>query len=256
MDRSPQFCNRVFIMSLRAALLSAVLTAHPALGVAQEFCNDDAMIVFDGSGSMSFEDFNSLDAPRITEARRALRAALPQIAANRRLGLVIYGPGQGDSCANVDLRFGPTSDASDLIMSEVDTLNPAGMTALTEGVRKAAEALNYRSEPATVVLVTDGQETCGGAPCDLADEMLAEASNLTVHIIGFQLRANIPTFKVPGMDPEAAAERTTVAKCLADKTGGHYLPAENVEELSRALEKTLGCRVYGLWHQLQGIQTL
>jgi Ca-activated chloride channel family protein len=238
-------------MSLRAALLSAILVAHPAMGVAQSFCNDDAMIVFDGSGSMSFEDFNSLDAPRITEARQALRSALPRIAANRRLGLVIYGPGQGESCANVDLRFGPTSDASDLIMSEVDTLNPSGMTALTEGVRKAAEALDYRVKPATVVLVTDGQETCGGAPCDLADEMIAQAENLTVHIIGFQLRANIPTFRVPGMNPEASAEKTTVAKCLAEKTGGHYLPAENVEELAQALERTLGCRVYGLLEKLR-----
>lgn len=232
-------------MSFRAALLSAVLIAHPVAGATQDFCNDDAMIVFDGSGSMSFDSFNALQEPRIAEARRAMHMSIPHIAANRRLGLIIYGPGHGDGCANVDIRFGPTSDASDRILKEVDDISPAGMTALTEAVRQAAETLNFQSEPATVVLVTDGQETCGGAPCELADQMLQQAAGLTVHVIGFRLRADFPTFRLPGVDPTHSAKRTTVAKCLAEKTGGQYLTAESVEDLSQALRQTLGCPVFG-----------
>ncbi len=60
--------------------------------MATDDCAADAMIVFDGSGSMAEMGFNDIDEPRIFEARRAMADALPQIAQNRRLGLVVYRP--------------------------------------------------------------------------------------------------------------------------------------------------------------------
>jgi Ca-activated chloride channel family protein len=153
----------------RAVIFSAVFATLPMGGFATALCSDDAMIVFDGSGSMSYEGFNGLEEARIKEARRAVGRSIPWIAQFRRLGLIIYGPGLGDSCANIDLRFGPTADAAKLIIDEIETVSPAGMTALTNAVRQAAEELSFKSQSATVVLVTDGQETCGGAPCAMAD---------------------------------------------------------------------------------------
>ncbi len=231
-------------MTLRTlALCSALALTLPFAGQATDACNEDAMIVFDGSGSMSEMGFNSLDEPRIFEARRAVRKSIPWIAQFRRLGLIVYGPGEGDSCTNIDLRFGPTENAADLIISSVDDLAPEGMTALTASVEKAAETLNYRSKPAVVVLVTDGKETCGGAPCALADQLLREASNLTIHVIGYKVRADFFSWGNPEHTDRYAV--TTVAKCMADKSGGLYVSAETVDELSRAMEKTLGCQIIG-----------
>ena len=232
-------------MSVKSALLSAVLAALPMSGFADESCADDAMIVFDGSGSMSEVGFNNLDVPRIIDARRALRDVMPRITQFRRIGLIIYGPGVGDSCSNIDLRFGPTSDAADLIINDVDRLQPDGMTALTQSVARAAKTLNYRDRPAVVVLVTDGNETCGGTPCALADQLSKDAHDLTVHVIGFKVRADFFSWDNPEQTDESRVKATTVAECLADKTGGTYVSAETVDELALAMEETLGCALIG-----------
>ncbi len=202
------------------------------------------MVVFDGSGSMSETGFNLLEEPRIHEARRAMRSAMPPIAANRNLGLIIYGPGPGDLCSNIDLRFAPTPDAAAAIIAAVDRLVPSGNTALTEAVRQAAEALDYATQPGTIVLVTDGKETCGGAPCELAGELVSQGHDLTIHVIGFRVRGDHFSWDKSTADDYANA--TTVARCLADRTGGNYVAAEGVDELVAALRDTLGCQLIGL----------
>ena len=219
---------------LVAALL-AIATQADAVD-----CTDDAMIVFDGSGSMSEMGFNTLDEPRIFEARRAMRKVMPDLAVLRRLGLIVYGPGAEDSCASIDVRFAPRPNAAGPVVDAVDRLSPAGNTPLTEAVAEAARVLDYRSKAGAVVLVTDGEETCGGAPCQLAATLAAEALDLTVHVIGFRVRD--PHFSWSGQDAPAAI---SPARCLADRTGGEYISAEDVDALVGALRVTLGCPIYG-----------
>lgn len=219
------------------AIAAAVLA--PFAGGAGESCTEDAMIVFDGSGSMAEIGYNAIGVPRISEARTAIRQVIPAIASNRRLGLVIYGPSGDRTCSNTDLRFPPQWEAGPRIIADVEALLPAGGTSLTESVKRAAEALDYTRQPGTVVLVTDGKETCGGAPCALAAEIAAMAPGLTVHVIGFKVRGEHFDWanpNVPGV---------TVARCLADRTGGRYVRAESVDELIGALRVTLGCNVLG-----------
>ncbi|GGF70455.1 Ca-activated chloride channel family protein [Mameliella alba] len=222
-----------------AACLAAATSAPLATG-AGESCTEDAMIVFDGSGSMAEIGYNAIGVPRISEARMAMRRVIPSVAAARRLGLVIYGPAGDRTCANTDLRFPPQWQAGPRILADVDALRPAGGTSLTESVRRAAETLDYLNRPGTVVLVTDGKETCGGAPCSLAAEIAAMAPELTVHVIGFKVRGDHFDWSNPN-DQMA----TTVARCLADRTGGRYVRAETVDELIGALRVTLGCNVLG-----------
>lgn len=218
----------------------AALVAAPLSGLAGESCTEDAMIVFDGSGSMAEIGYNAIGVPRISEARLAMQRVIPAIAAQRRLGLVIYGPSGDRTCANTDVRFGPMWRAGPRILADVEALNPAGGTSLTESVRRAAETLDYTRQPGTVVLVTDGKETCGGAPCQLAAEIAAVAPGLTVHVIGFKVRGEHFDWAQPD-DPEA----TTVAACLAEATGGQYVRAETLDELISALRVTLGCNLMG-----------
>lgn len=212
----------------------------PMPGGAGESCTEDAMIVFDGSGSMAEMGYNAIGVPRISEARTALRQVIPTVAAQRRLGLVIYGPSGDQTCSNTDLRFAPQWQAGPRIIADVEALRPAGGTSLTESVRRAVETLDFRNKPGTVLLITDGKETCGGAPCQLAAEIAAIAPEMTVHVIGFKVRG--PHFDWARPD----APGVTVARCLADRTGGKYVRAETVDELVGALRVTLGCNIFGL----------
>ncbi|MGI9508031.1 MAG: vWA domain-containing protein [Geminicoccaceae bacterium] len=203
-------------------------------------CNQDTMLTFDASGSMASMGYNGLAVPRIFEARDALRATLPQVAPFRRLGLVVYGPGTRDACSNVDVRLEPMRDAANAILAEVDGIQPEGETPLTLAVETAAEALLHRDRPGIVVLVTDGRETCGGSPCALAERLVEDSFDLTVHVIGFKIRGETydpTTFGVSGFEKDVY----TAASCLAERTGGLYLSAENTEELIEALQQTLGC---------------
>ncbi|TMV08086.1 VWA domain-containing protein [Ruegeria sediminis] len=201
------------------------------------------MLVFDASGSMAEMGYNGLDRPRITDARLALRRALPRITPIRRVGLVTYGPGGSeDTCSHVALRLVPSPDAAERILSEIDRLEPDGSTALTRAVSAAANALGAPSRPGIVVLVTDGKETCGGSPCALAAQLAAEAPKLTVHVIGFRVRPDFFAWEGGDSNPDFDAP-ISAAQCLAKETGGLYVSTETVDDLVKALNRTLGCPV-------------
>lgn len=224
---------------MRHLILCAALAATPA--AATDDCTEDAMVVFDGSGSMAEMGFNQIGGPRIIAARQAMRDVMPDLAANRRLGLIIYGPGGVDGCTGLDLRFAPQAGAADRIIADVDGLEPSGDTALTQAVQMAAVTLEYQRKPGTIVLVTDGKETCGGAPCQLATLLAHDGPDLTVHVIGFKVRGQHFSWESQGNTDYVEAE--TVSRCLADATGGKYVSAETLDELIAALRLTLGCNV-------------
>ena len=220
---------------LSYALAFAVLLAGSAAAQAPDQtripCTEDAMIVFDASGSMAGNTVQGLfsDITRIDEVRKALAQVLPGVTKYRKVGLITYGPGPYLHC-NVRLDFEPMPNAAEPIMSAVNALNPSGKTPLVDAVKQAAQVLDHQSNKGIVVLLTDGEETCGGAPCALG-KLLSLTGRLTVHVIGYQLKA----FRWTG------AQSFLDTKCLAEQTGGLYITAENREDLVKAFEQTLGC---------------
>jgi Ca-activated chloride channel family protein len=80
-----------------------------------------------------------------------------------------------------------------------------------------------------IVLLTDGDETCQGDPCALANRLKAEGHDVTVHVIGYMLeQGTLPT-------------GGQFARCLSEGTGGMFVSTNNTEELIAALKKTLSC---------------
>lgn len=223
-------------------LIAACLAEPLAPASARTGCAADAMLILDGSASMAEIGFESSAATRIEEARAALRRAMPGIAPFRRVGMMSYGPGGASSCTGLTLHFPPMEDAANAVIAAADALRPDGLTPLTAAVARAAEALDYRNRPGVIVLVTDGNETCGGRPCALGKALAAQAADLTVHVIGFRAVVDFFSWNNPEQDPHTA---TTVARCLADATGGLFVTAETVDELVAALRKTLGCPLVG-----------
>jgi len=223
-------------LRLPASALAVALLCHAPASLAEDAkpgpCTDDAMIVFDASGSMSGNQILGIpnSRARIDEVRSALAQVLPSATKFRRVGLVTYGPGPYNQC-NVQLDFKPMRDATKPIMRVVNGLVPAGKTPLTSGVEQAAEALDYRNKPGVVVVVTDGEETCGRSPCDLAKKLHQSAYQLTVHVIAFRYSHYSWTGGNSFMD----------LRCLADENNGLYIKANSEGELIEALEKTLDC---------------
>jgi Ca-activated chloride channel homolog len=212
-----------------SCLLLASSSVAPVSADDKESCAADAMIVFDASGSMAATDVEGVPS-RIDMVRQALKKILPPVSKVRNLGLVVYGPGRSaNMCQNVVLKFPPKPDAGNEIMSEVKKLSPAGNTPLTSGVKIAADALEQSRKPAAIVLLTDGEETCGGDPCALGRQLRISYPGVVVHIIGYKLQS------LDGGTPVSGA------KCLADQTGGYNASANTLDELVSALSKMLSC---------------
>lgn len=234
---SPSTSTPRLVNPLTGILLAALAacTAAKAETEVPSPCTEDAMIVFDASGSMSGNGWGYGSetvgvVSRIDKARATLAAILPSATRFRRVGLITYGPGVWNQC-NVHLDLAPAANAAARIMAAINALIPAGKTPLTEAVAQAAQVLDFRAKPGLIVVVTDGEETCGGSPCDLGRTLSTEAAQLTIHIIGLRVKGYTWT-----------GEQSVVeTKCLAERNRGLYLTVETQDELMEALEKTLGC---------------
>ncbi len=225
--------GRALPLSLAPFALVAAFAAAQAADEEKPLppCTEDAMIVFDASGSMAGNTVQGLfsDITRIDEVRKALGQVLPDVTKFRKVGLITYGPGPYAQC-NVELNFRPMPNAAQRIMNVVNAINPAGKTPLVDAVVAASKVLHEQTTRGVVVLLTDGEETCGGAPCALG-KAIKQDGQLIVHVIGYQLRGFSWTGYQSILD----------VKCLAEETGGHYITAQNREDLIEAFRKTLGC---------------
>ena len=221
------------VLGFASAQVDAQVSAQMrAQASTQESCTDDAMIVFDASGSMSGNVMLGMATAitRIDEVRSALGKVLPIAARYRRVGLITYGPGPYNQC-NVELNLTPKPNAAQRIMREVDVITPAGKTPLSAAVERAAEVLDFRNKPGVIVVLTDGEETCGGSPCELGKKRQDAAPRLTVHVIAYRTSY----FSWTG-------EQSILGiKCLAEENNGLYVTADTQDELISAFRETLSC---------------
>lgn len=205
---------RTFIASLAASLVLA------APSFSQQADPGRAIVVLDASGSM----WGQIDGrSKIEIARETLREVLGTLPAERELGLIAYGHRRKGDCSDIELVVPPAAGSGNAISAAADKLSPKGKTPLSDAVRQAAEALRSTEEKATVILVTDGLETCDADPCALADELEASGVDFTAHVVGFGL----------------TAEEGAQVSCLAEKTGGRYLEAGDAGALVEALRETV-----------------
>lgn len=178
------------------------------------------IIVMDGSGSM-WGQING--RTKLEIARETVTDVLGTIPMDQELGLMAYGHRERGNCADIELMVPPAAGTGAEIAARVNEMRFQGRTPLSESVRQAAEALRYSEDPATVVLVTDGLETCDADPCALGRELEAAGLNFTAHVIGF------------GLTKEEGAQ----VACLATETGGLYLQASDAGSLADALTQTV-----------------
>jgi Ca-activated chloride channel family protein len=181
---------------------------------------DDAILVLDASGSM----WGQIDGKSKVEiARDVIGELLDDLPADRRLGLVAYGHRREADCADIELVVPVGSDRS-TIRNGVNKLNAKGRTPLSAAVQFAAKELSYEQRPATVILVSDGVETCNLDPCAIGRELEASGIDFTAHVIGFGL---------------ANATESAGLRCLAEATGGQYISASDSAGLAAALAQTV-----------------
>jgi len=181
--------------------------------------NARTVMVLDASGSMWAKIG---DRHRIEIARDVFAQLMEDLPPTRDLAVLSYGHRRKSDCSDIQ-EIADFGTARDTMIKRVRKLNPRGKTPLAGAMELAAKKLNYTKEPATVILVSDGRETCRRDPCKVAQKLKTEGFDFTAHVVGFDIE-----------DPQAEAQ----LQCLADNTGGQYFSAANEEELSVALSGT------------------
>lgn len=148
----------------RPATMACLLAITATMPVAaQEMPR--TMLVLDGSGSM----WGQIDGQaKIEIARTAIGGMLDDWQNDREIGLMAYGHREQGDCADIETQQAPASLDREAFDGFLGSITPLGRTPLTQATREAAEALSYTDAPATVILVSDGRETCNADPCDVA----------------------------------------------------------------------------------------
>jgi Ca-activated chloride channel homolog len=203
------------MMRSLSSILATLLCATAARA------DEHVILVLDASGSM----WGQIDGrSKIEIARGAVSQLTADWPAADAIGLVAYGHRSKGDCSDIEtlLPLAPLDAAA--FNARVAALNPMGMTPISAAVRHAAAALKYTEQKATVILVSDGEETCKADPCAVADELEAQGVDFTAHVIGFDVG-----------DAKAQAQ----LRCLAENTGGHYRSARSAAELGNALDRVV-----------------
>ncbi len=205
---------------LLAMLACAALYCLEAKQADAQANNNRAIIVLDGSGSM----WGQIDGKaKISIARDVLSGVLAGPAGDMRPGFMSYGHRQKGRCDDIELILEPGEADAGALAKVADGISPKGKTPLSMALQQAAGALRSTENKATVILITDGLETCNADPCAVASALEASGVDFTAHVVGFGLSAD---------------EGRKVA-CIAENTGGLYIPAGDEAALDAALTQAV-----------------
>ena len=205
------------VSALRSAALSLAAALSLGLTGTAQAADENVMVVFDGSNSM----WGQIDGTaKIEIARGVMENLLGDWTEDRKVGLMAYGHRQRGDCSDIETLVAPGADTRAAILDRINAITPTGKTPLTDAIEQAATELSYTDTPATVVLISDGLESCERDPCALADTLGSRGVAFTAHVVGFGL----------GADQDSGS-----LSCIAERTGGQYIQAANADELGRAL---------------------
>jgi hypothetical protein len=180
---------------------------------------------------------------KLESAKLVLEKALARIPSDVNLGLRVFGQGFGPSgfamipgidCRQTALLVPLGQGNRRSIIDKVRNLKPFGMTPLEYSLREAAED-DFAGVQGnkTIILITDGEDTCGGDPCRFIQELPSLGINIKVDIVGLDLKR----------DRSARAQ----LHCIAEKSGGKYYDAntsaEMIESLSNSVNQAITGRV-------------
>jgi Ca-activated chloride channel family protein len=189
---------------------------------AQEFGAGGALqLILDSSGSTAAQDPSG--GTKIDAARAALGSVVDALPESTVLGVRAYGGtfedkerGCGDTRLLVGM--GPLDRAA--AKSAFAGLKPLGFTPIATSLEKAAADFS-REGARRILLISDGEETCGGNPCEVAKTLEASGIDLTVDTVGYAADA---------------ATKQQLA-CIAEATGGTYSEVADGAALQRELTR-------------------
>jgi len=181
-------------------------------------------IILDASNSMWGQIAGEA---KISLAKDVLEQIIKGLPDEMNVGLRLYGHRYGlndqRACQDTELKvpIGPIDKAN--LIDIISNIQPKGKTPLVYSVLQAGNDFQD-IQSGSIILITDGIESCDGDINSIAPALKKLRIELKVHIVGFDIK-----------EAEARAELEAIAKSME----GVYLDAKNSQELLSSLKQTL-----------------
>lgn len=216
-------------MVLRFVLLCVVALAmlgSPQAATAEEDPGGSILVIMDVSGSMARKDAGGTTL--IQGARQAVRQLVSEAPPETPVGLRLYGhtyPGEDKrrGCQDTELvvPVEAVAQSGTAITAAIDGVKPTGFTPIGGALKQAVKDFPPEGER-TIVLVSDGEDTCGAPePCQAARQLAGQGIAVQVDTVGLFLQGN--------------AKAQKQLQCVAKATGGRYYTADNAAQLTERL---------------------
>ena len=200
-------------------LASLVVLAAVLANTGRARAQTNIELIIDDSGSMA----QQIEGGRkIAVAKQVLSGLIKELPTDAQVAVRTYGrqkPSRDHDCSDMEIMtpFGPNNP--ERVLPGVQALKPNGMTPIAASLEEAAKDFaGKEGQNNVIVLLSDGEEDCGGDPC---------AAAMRIHNAGIHLQVNVIGLHV------LPKERKQLA-CVAEAGGGKYYDAANANELKLA----------------------
>ena len=211
-----RFIRLALFIALFPAIGLAAVTARPGPALA----GGNMMIIFDASGSM----WGQIEGKaKIEIAKQVMTDLIKGLPADMRVGLTVYGHRRKGDCNDVQVLVGLSRLDKKKLIGLVAAIKPKGKTPMIRSIKAVAEKLKRLEEETTIVLISDGKETCDPDPCGFVKKLTASGIKFVMHVVGF------------GVSGQADKELA----CLAKAGGGNYYPADSAAKLKKSLTEVV-----------------
>ncbi len=176
------------------------------------------LFIYDASGSM----WGQMEGKTKKEiAAEVLSTAVNNLSENQKVGLMAYGHRKKGDCDDVEFLVDLNNTGKKNVIEAVNGITPLGRTPLARSATLAINSLRDAKTKATIILITDGIESCDGNICDVVLAAKAEGIDFKLHIVGFGLKES----------------ETEQLKCAAKAGDGQYYNADNAGGLGEMLDE-------------------
>lgn len=188
------------------------------------YSKTDIEFIVDLSGSMRKA---SGGETQIETARKALIKTLSGIPADTFIALRVYGhrveqTNKAESCKDTELTVPFGKGNKEQLKSKIEALKPKGYTPIALSLEKSKGDFSVEREAdKVIILLSDGEETCGGDPVAVLKKLKEEGFKVVVHTVGFNV------------DEKTRKQLQDISSF----TGGKYFDAKGADQLTKSLEE-------------------
>ena len=208
----------------KSIIVLLVLSIASQLNAQNKDVTSPIIFIYDASGSMwgQMQGKTKMDI-----AADVLTTSISNLPEDQRIGFVAYGHRKKGDCEDVEFLVNVENGTKSDVNQSIKGIKPLGKTPLAFSALQVIDKLRQTKLKATIILVTDGIESCGGNICDVIKAAKKEGIEFKLHIIGFGLKDG----------------DTDQLKCAAEAGDGNYYSAGDAGGLGDVLEEATAATV-------------